>query len=184
MDPKPWWIWHVLEAASRLIKILCYSSKVTPHGTCPFSASSLSANLDIVACILCKLYLRCGTSSWLNRVTCLRNWRLRGLLFMTWVLLKVDTFKVTDSLIILPWSHLHLSNITEAQIALFKILLNFSFLVWKVEIELFESDTTTLLLVLCCCPTPDHDLGLISQRELQLILHCNLLLPLRIIPRW
>lgn len=92
MNSKPLWIRHVLKAASRLIEILSKPCKFASHGTCSFSASSLSTNLDIIVSILCKLYLWCDTSSWLDWMTCLRDCRLRWLLFMAWILLKVDTF--------------------------------------------------------------------------------------------
>lgn len=102
----------VLEAACRLIKILLRDpSEVTSHGTCPLSSRSLRSYL--VICVLSELNLRWSASPRLNRVTCLRDRRLRELLVMARVLLEIDTLKVTNALVVLTWSHLHLSDICE-----------------------------------------------------------------------
>lgn len=165
----------VLEAAGCLIKVLSDSNEVASHCTCPLSSRSLGSNL--VICILRELNLRRNAPSRLNWVACLRDRWLKRLLLVAWVLLKIDTFEITNTLIVLAWSHLHLPDISKRQIAFFQVFLDLGLLVRKVEIEFFESHTTTttLLLLLCGGPSSNYHLCLISQCKLVLVYNLLLL---------
>lgn len=105
----------------------------------------------------------------LNRVTTLRDYWHWRLLIMARVLLKIDTFKVTNALIVCSESHLHLADLAETQISFLQVLLYLHFLVRKIEIKFFESySCATISLVLCCCPPSNHNFSLVSECELLL----------------